>query len=1070
MIDPPPDTEPARGDSVDTEDDPAFRATVLAADLAVSARRALPPALADRYEDIELLGEGGMGVVYRAHDPRLGRAVALKLIKGDDPGLIRRFIQEARAQARVQHEHVCRVYEAGLADGEPYIVMQLVRGDPLSRLGAELSLEEGVKLMREVSLAVHEAHRLGLIHRDLKPQNILVERAEDGSNKPYVVDFGLAREVEERGQTVTGAVVGTPAYMPPEQALGEVRALDRRSDVYSLGATLFDLVAGQPPFTSEHPWQLLMKVAYEDAPSIGRIKKGIPADLETIVMKCLERDPARRYDSARALAEDLGRFLDGDPIQGRRASFGYVAWKRIKKHKLLAALGVMAVAAAISLGGVWLQGRREAREQAAMAQALGEDVKGMELFLRTAYGMPLHDVERERDIVRARLSRIESTMNKAGRVGQGPGHYAMGRGLLALGDPAGARAHLTQARAAGYASSALDVALGQALGELYRRAVEEARRVTNQDERKRKEAVIAAELRDPALAHLRAAVGAEVESPAHVEGLIALYQGRNEEALQKARLAFAEQPWLYEAKKLEGDAHYALGSPFRHDAAFDWDKMMAHFQPAAEAYRAAAEIARSDPGVHRAECELWEKIGWAEDAQRAPAPRGFEAAEIACAKALRASPVDVRAKVQRALVLSARAYALKSKSPEAGLTVAEDAVRAAEEAVSASADDVMANYALARALSERAELRHGLRAEVSVAPVLAAFQRAVLLDPGFTWAANELGDTHLLEADVEWARGRDPRGALAAAVSQYERAAQIDPAFQLAANRVVLAKALLLEAEIELGSTSESMVGGLFEAVLALARREGTSPWSAAFWRARALRLRAHHERRSGGDPSVAMRDALHALEPLITPRTNPVALFELAKCKLLEATSAEERGLAPREALDEARSALRDARAAMGVADFEFDMLAASVEIVSVRDAGRRPDASAWVFAAALTRAEDLAKKSVLDPRPYEYVAEILARRALWRSKIGDDPRADIEAARASLRDAIARSPSAPASLAIGGLLEMIEARAAGDATSRADAARRSRESFEAAFRQRRSLARRFARDVEELDRLTPR
>ena len=381
MKDLPPDTEPARGDSVDTEDDPAFRATVLAADLAVSARRALPPALADRYEDIELLGEGGMGVVYRAHDPRLGRAVALKLIKGDDPGLIRRFIQEARAQARVQHEHVCRVYEAGLADGEPYIVMQLVRGEPLSRLGAELSLEEGVKLMREVSLAVHEAHRLGLIHRDLKPQNILVERAEDGSNKPYVVDFGLAREVEERGQTVTGAVVGTPAYMPPEQALGEVRALDRRSDVYSLGATLFDLVAGQPPFTSEHPWQLLMKVAYEDAPSIGRIKKGIPADLETIVMKCLERDPARRYDSARALAEDLGRFLDGDPIQGRRASFGYVAWKRIKKHKLLAALGVTALAAAISLGGVWFQGRRDAREQAVLAQALGEDVKGMELFL-----------------------------------------------------------------------------------------------------------------------------------------------------------------------------------------------------------------------------------------------------------------------------------------------------------------------------------------------------------------------------------------------------------------------------------------------------------------------------------------------------------------------------------------------------------------------------------------------------------------------------------------------------------------------------------------------------------------
>ena len=1062
MKGPPPATEPARGDSVDTEDDPAFRATVLAGEATSSARRALPPALADRYEDIELLGEGGMGVVYRAHDPRLGRAVALKLIKGDDPGLIRRFIQEARAQARVQHEHVCRVYEAGLADGEPYIVMQLVRGEPLSRLGAELSLEEGVKLMREVSLAVHEAHRLGLIHRDLKPQNILVERAEDGSNKPYVVDFGLAREVEERGQTVTGAVVGTPAYMPPEQALGEVRALDRRSDVYSLGATLFDLVAGQPPFTSEHPWQLLMKVAYEDAPSIGRIKKGIPADLETIVMKCLERDPARRYDSARALAEDLGRFLDGDPIQGRRASFGYVAWKRIKKHKLLAALGVTALAAAISLGGVWFQGRRDAREQAVLAQALGEDVKGMELFLRTAYGMPLHDVERERDIVRARLSRIESTMKKAGRAGHGPGHYAMGRGLLALGDPAGARAHLTQARAAGYASGALELALGQALGELYRRAVEEARRVTNQDERKRKEAAIAAELRDPALAHLRAAVGAEVESPAHVEGLIALYQGRNEEALQKARLAFAEQPWLYEAKKLEGDAHYALGSPFRHDAAFDWDKMMAHFQPAAEAYRAAAEIARSDPGVHRAECELWEKIGLAEGGRNGDTTSAFEQAGRACGRAVAASSGDAQAKVQQALTLSAQVSALASRPREDAIPLADEAVRSADEAVRARPEEVMAHYARARALYYRAVLLDELGRDVSGDPARVAYEKALELDPQFVWAICELGDVLLFVADIDRRHGRDPRPALQSAGRQFDRASLLDPAFSMPAQRRVRARINLLEDEIERGQSSEESVKAALEAVSSLERWLAPGSFLVVYWKARVNHLRAQHELALGRDPSPFTRAALDAIGAHEGgARGNGWLLLMVGECKLVLATFARASG---DTLVEEARKAVVEGTLT-GTPDSDvWRLLAARVELLAMRHAMSRGDAGPERFEVATAHLRPMLAKGAVDAHPHQLMAEIHARRASWLARRRRDPREAIDAGNAHVREALARNPHHARALATQGSLALVEARAARDDVRRASAARRARESFDAALRENPRLARDHEDELTEL------
>jgi serine/threonine-protein kinase len=197
-----------------------------------------PPALRERYEELRLIGQGGMGTVFRGWDPRLGRAVALKLLKSVDPDDTRRLLREARAQARVQHDNVCRVYEVGEADGQPYIAMELIDGSPLDREQTKMSLEQKVKVVREVAAALHEAHRLGLIHRDIKPSNIIVKTAEDGALKPYVVDFGLAREIASSGVTMHhDTIQGTPAYMSPEQGAGASLALDRRADVYSLGAT-----------------------------------------------------------------------------------------------------------------------------------------------------------------------------------------------------------------------------------------------------------------------------------------------------------------------------------------------------------------------------------------------------------------------------------------------------------------------------------------------------------------------------------------------------------------------------------------------------------------------------------------------------------------------------------------------------------------------------------------------------------------------------------------------------------------------------------------------------------------
>jgi tetratricopeptide (TPR) repeat protein len=1052
-------------------DDPALAPTELAEGHERGApRKTLPPSLLARYEALELIGEGGMGVVYRARDPRLRRPVAIKLIKGEDPELCRRFIQEAHAQARVEHDHVCRVYEAGEADGEPYIVMQLIDGAPLSRLRGTLPLEQGVKLVREVALAVHEAHRQGLIHRDLKPQNILIEKAEDGALRPYVVDFGLAREVAERGQTVTGAVVGTPAYMPPEQALGDVRSMDRRSDVYSLGATLYDLVAGRPPFVAEHPWKLLMMAAYEDAPSLGAMKRGVPADLETIVARCLERDPTRRYDSARALADDLGRFLDGEAISAKRASLGYVAWKKLKKHRLATAMALAALLSALGFGGVWAKGRRDAAEQARLAQALGEDVKGMELFLRTAYGLPLHDVERERAIVRQKLAQIEQTMAAAGRVGEGPGHYARGRGHLALGDPGSAREELAKARAAGYSSAAVDAALGQALGELFLRAVEATKRITNAEERKKRISALEIELRDPALAHLRAGRAAETDAPLYVEGLIALYEGKHEEALDKARRAFLATPWLYEAKKLEGDALYAMGNPFRHDAAFAYDTMIAHFRPAAEAYRAAAEIARSDPEVHRAECELWEKIGWADVARGAPALGDFETADAACGRAVAASRDDGRAAVQRALVLAARGSRLTQERPESALPVLDEAVRAAEAAVRRSPGEVMAVYASARALSHRAELLHNLGREVDIAPAIAAFQRAIALDPQFTWAVNELGDAEVIEADVDRRNGRDPAPALLRAAQHFERAEALDPAFTMPIQKRVRVHVYRVQDELDRGASSEASLGALFGALDAMKARMGSSLWAVTFYSARAFRLRGAHELDQGRDPTASIEAALAAIQA--HAERGPLdawLLSERAECHLLGAVHASIQGHATAPRLSQARAALAELGRDESAVDDDARALAARVELLALRDALARGSARAETFEAALAPLLPSLSKPAFDPGLCPIAAEIHARRALWLAHKAQDPTPDLERGRALAEQALAKNPHLPSALAARGLLALAEAEHA-DGASRRASAQRAREAFESAFRENPRLARDYQAESRALASLLAR
>jgi serine/threonine protein kinase len=300
----------------------------------------------DDYELMELLGSGGMGVVYKARQVSLDRRVALKVIRSHrlaSPDEHRRFFMEARVVATLNHPNIVPIYEIGMHDGMPYFSMMLLEGGRLSDRTHQgpLNPREVAGLMATVARAVHAAHQCGILHRDLKPSNILF----NDHGIPYVTDFGLAKRVDsDDSQTATGQIMGSPSYMAPEQARGHSRDVGLAADVYALGAILYELLTGRPPFRGASIMETLDLVRNQDPVPPSRLVPRLRRDLETICLKCLEKDPRKRYDTASEVADDLERFLNGDPIKARSTRWWErgAKWARLRPvAALLAAMMVL---------------------------------------------------------------------------------------------------------------------------------------------------------------------------------------------------------------------------------------------------------------------------------------------------------------------------------------------------------------------------------------------------------------------------------------------------------------------------------------------------------------------------------------------------------------------------------------------------------------------------------------------------------------------------------------------------------------------------------------------------------
>ena len=313
------------------------------------------------YELLEEIARGGMGVVYRARQTSLGRIVALKMILAGpfaSKEIIQRFRGEVAAAALLQHPNIVAIHDVGIHDGQHYFSMDYVEGQDLSQLVGTRPLPpaKAARYVKLIAEAIHYAHQRGILHRDLKPSNVLV----DASDQPRITDFGLAKRLEgDISITLTGQMLGSPNFMPPEQASAQRGKVGRHSDVYGLGAILYHLLTARPPFQAESFESVIHQLLNTEPVSPRLLNSSVPPDLETICVKCLQKEPSRRYQSAQELADELNRFLRHEPIHARPITRAERAWRWCQRKPALAGLLVaLHLVLALGLTGVLWEWRR----------------------------------------------------------------------------------------------------------------------------------------------------------------------------------------------------------------------------------------------------------------------------------------------------------------------------------------------------------------------------------------------------------------------------------------------------------------------------------------------------------------------------------------------------------------------------------------------------------------------------------------------------------------------------------------------------------------------------------------
>jgi serine/threonine-protein kinase len=978
---------------------------------------AFPVAAWDRYVKVRFLGQGGMGMVFLAVDTGLRREVAIKFVRGDDAEHVRRLIAEARTQARVCHERICKVYEVGEVEGKVYIAMQYIAGKPLGVLAGELTLEEKAVVVRDTAEAIHEAHRVGIIHRDLKPSNIMIERGGGGELQLHVMDFGLARSAQEAGSTLSGAVLGTPRYMAPEQAHGDSAKLDRRADVYSLGATLYHLLTGQPPIPGETIAEVLHNLHAVEPRPLRAIDPDIPVDLDAIVLKCLEKDRSARYDSARALAEDLDRFLNGEPVLARPVGAWYRLRKRIAKHRRLVGAGVTAFALLLVAVGWGVKTRAEAGEREHLARRFTEQVEGIEATAHYSAQSPRHDIRADRAGIRAKMDQLDGEIRQAGEIAAGPGHYALGRGYLALDDDAKAREQLELAWHDGFREPRVAYALALVMGHLYQQGLLAAERIQDKELREAKQRQIEQQYRDPALGYLAASKGAE-EAPSteYVAALVAYYEGRFDDALKQLDATGGGPPWFYEAPELRGDILFTRARTLRDQG--NREQARLDFEAARRAYAAAAAIGASVPAVYKSLGELEYAAMAMELYGRGDTMPPFNRALAATAQALETMPDHYEALVLEASIQRSMAEHQASRGSDVeGLLTR--ALADARHAVNVSPARPQARLEVAQIYRQWADVRQGqkqdpgeqLRMAVEASEGILAGDRDALYYANLGLIFSLWAEYAKSEVDAQVNHGK--------AIDAFGRALQINSRM----NEVWINLGIDLFKRASQPRATDPE-GDLQRAIAALDKARSINPEHVAayFYQGKIYEFMAQREQARGRDPAPDLDRALDAYKGGLASNAGFPHLHNGIGIVLLDrAKAAWNRGLDPMPLLDQARAAFEQATVVAPDQGLGFGNVgeAHAQRAWFQRARGEDPSASVGAAVDALNQA---IKRSPDNQTFWADLGMAHAILAAYELEHGRDPGPSLRRASEEIHSAIEKDPDdAQSQLTLGEILGII-------------------------------------------------
>ncbi len=731
--------------------------------------------MAVRYDTAVPIGRGASGEVFKAWDPVAGRPVALKLFPPDSGDSARRREREAAAQAGLDHPCICEIYEVGTNDaGHGFIAMRYVDGEPLDEVVRRLPLEQRVRLVAQIADAVAAAHDAGLIHRDLKPSNLLVEEQADGELLPFVLDFGIVRVSGQSRLTETGQVLGTPGYLSPEQAIGD-EDIDPRSDVFSLGAILYQALTGEAPFAATSEVGALMRVL-EHEPPLAQVRcPDLPAELGHIAAKAMEKDPRRRYPNARAFYRDLDRFLQARQVLARPVGWAGRLLRQAERNPRLWFAGVFLLLLALGSLTWGLRNRLVVQSQTREAESFARRSAAIEAQLRFAELLPKHSIAGQRQALASATEHLAVEVAASHGRARAAGEYAVGRALLSLGEPERAAFSLRRARSRGFADSAGSLALALALLEEARQDLRLVDFVRDPEVRRAERVRLRQELRREALPLVREAAGAspiDAGEQLLAQALSAFLMDRFEASRRLSSGLIETWPWMIEADLL-------LADTFREEArrarsAEDYDGSSEALASERQALAKALERASSSPILYERLCEshlVQAQLELAERSAQAVWEASFAAAEAACAAAQEVLPESSNsASLQVEIGWRRLLQRLRWNGVESVADDAKRIVEAARRRYDQSAGPVEtrnlgnALYAQAEVLRELGEPSLEVLEQAS-----AALEAGLEQAPGLALGWQSLGHVWARHGLAMDAKGQDPRPSFRRALEVYQR-------------------------------------------------------------------------------------------------------------------------------------------------------------------------------------------------------------------------------------------------------------------------------------------------------------